>query len=78
MVVTVMGISGAFLTTSMQTAKAAADKNGFVTRNNIPCDRPVDCSTIPDEVCRASYDPDGEQAKGKEDNCGEILYRPQN
>lgn len=77
-VVLTVGTAGAFMTTSMQkSAEKAPPKLGWVTDdNNIPCNKSVSCQTeFNDDVCRVSY-PLGEQAKGKDNNCQEILYRP--
>ncbi|AXB57732.1 MULTISPECIES: hypothetical protein [Flavobacterium] len=80
-IVMVTGTAGAFLTTSMQkTAGSAAPEIGYVTDdNNIPCNKEVDCSTDFNlQLCRVSYAPPGQQAKGKDNNCDETLYRPSN
>jgi hypothetical protein len=76
-VVAIMGISGAFLTTSMQSDSTnAAPVTGYVNGPSGPCSVPVDCSDIPNQVCRAN-DTTGPQAFGKddEDNCTVIAYR---
>jgi hypothetical protein len=80
-VVLITGTAGAFVTTSMQkNAASASPKDGYVTdEDNIVCNKPVDCSTdFNTQICRVSYAPPGEQAKGKENNCEETLYRPAN
>lgn len=72
-VVAIMGISGAFLTTSMQSvSNAAAPKTGYIDGPQGPCSVAVNCNTIPNTVCQAS----GVQAFGKANNCTEVLYRP--
>ena len=74
-VVAVTGISGAFLTTSMQKVSAFTPKLGYINGPNGPCSVPVQCNTTPKEFCRASY-PSGAQAKDKDSNCADVLYRP--
>lgn len=77
-VVLTVGTAGAFVTTSMQkTADKATPRLGYVTdENNVPCNKPISCDTqFSEDICRVSYDV-GEQAKGKANNCQEILYRP--
>lgn len=77
MVVLIAGVSGAFLTTSMQKASLVkAPKLGYINGPNGPCSVPVQCNTTPGEVCRVSYNPNGAQAKDKDSNCAEILFRP--
>lgn len=79
--IVLVGTAGAFVTTSMQkTAGKAAPEIGYVTDDdNVHCNKEVDCSTdFNTQVCRVSYAPLGEQAKGKDNNCAEILYRPSN
>jgi hypothetical protein len=75
-----LGISGAFLTTSMQNAKSAPiPKIGYVDGPDGPCTVPVRCNTDLNVVCRASYAPPGQIAKDKFDgDCTEVLYRPRN
>jgi len=73
-----MGISGAFLTTSMQSdSKNVAAVTGYIAGPNGPCSVPIDCSDVPNQVCRANGTT-GAQAFGKdaENNCTELLYRP--
>lgn len=74
-IVAILGISGAFLTTSMQSATSfAAPKPGYIDSNEKPCDIPVDCvDNNTGSLCQA----DGQQAFGKGNNCTEVLYRPQ-
>ncbi|UUF12597.1 MULTISPECIES: hypothetical protein [Flavobacterium] len=76
-IVLTVGTAGAFMTTSMQkSTEKAPPRLGWVTdENNIPCNKPVQCQTEVTEFCRVSY-PLGEQAMGKDGNCQEILYRP--
>lgn len=72
-VVAIMGISGAFLTTSMQSvSNAAAPRIGYIDGPQGPCSVPVSCSTNPNVICQAN----GVQAFGKANNCTEILYLP--
>lgn len=71
--VAVMGISGAFLTTSMQSGKAFTPKQGFVDGPQGPCSVAVSCNTSPNPICQASS---GAQAFGKANNCTEVLYQP--
>ncbi len=72
-VVAILGISGAFLTTSMQNAsKEAATKQGYIDGPQGPCSVPVSCNTTPNPICQAN----GVQAFGKDNNCSEVLYRP--
>jgi hypothetical protein len=70
----ILGISGAFLTTSMQsTSGAAAPKTGYID-GDTPCSVPVSCNSTPNaNLCQA----DGQQAFGKANNCTEVLYRQQ-
>jgi hypothetical protein len=77
-VVAIMGISGAFLTTSMQSdSTTAAPLTGYVNGSEGPCSVPVDCSEAPGQVCRANGTT-GPQAfaKDAENNCTQIVYRP--
>lgn len=72
-VVAIMGISGAFLTTSMQSAsKAATPKFGYIDGPQGPCSVQVNCDATPGQICQAN----GVQAFGKDNNCSEVLYRP--
>lgn len=78
--VVVLGISGAFATTAMQSAtnSSTAQRTGYLLNNQGACDVEVNCSDTPsDFVCRAAIT-SGPQAFGKDssDNCTEILYRP--
>lgn len=72
--VAMLGISGAFLTTSMQSVKSsAAPKPGYIDSNDAPCNIQVNCVDInTGSLCQAS----GQQAFGKDNNCTEVLYRP--
>lgn len=75
MVVLATGIGGAFLTTSMQSAKDSATYlNGYADSNNGPCTVPVTCSNLNGQACRVSY-PNGQIAKKIED-CDTMLFRP--
>ena len=69
----VLGLSGAFMTTSMQSAsKVDSYKQGWIDSDTKPCDVPVDCNTDPSgSLCQA----DNQQAFGKDNNCTETLYR---
>jgi hypothetical protein len=72
--VAIMGISGAFLTTSMQSASnRVGPKQGFIAAPQGPCSVSVSCGTL-GTICQAN----GVQAFGKNNNCTEILYMPQN
>lgn len=73
--VVALGISGAFFTTSMQSASnAAAPRLGYTLNENDDCNVPVDCNTIQTQICQSSS---GEQAFGKnpQDNCDVVLYK---
>ena len=71
--VAIMGISGAFLTTSMQSdAKKFNPRQGFIDGPQGPCSVSVSCNTTPSTICSAS----GVQAFGKNNNCTEVLYMP--
>lgn len=78
--VVAMGISGAFFTTSMQSAsKVVAPKIGYILNAQGACNIQVDCNTTPrNQICRLNGD-SGPQAFGKnlQGNCNEVLYRPQ-
>lgn len=70
-----LGISGAFLTTSMQSASnAAAPRLGYVLDEDDDCDIAVNCNTNPNPICQSST---GEQAFGKnaQGNCDVVLYK---
>ena len=72
--VAVLAVSGAFLTTSMQSSsKAFSYKIGYIDGPSIPCSVPVDCDTdsTNNPLCQA----DGQQAFGKDNGCTELLYR---
>ncbi|TRX32988.1 hypothetical protein FNW52_16155 [Flavobacterium sp. ZT3R18] len=76
--VVVMGISGAFLTTSMQSdSNSATPRTGYINGPLGACSVPVNCSDIVGPVCRANG-ATGQQAFGKDsqNNCVELLYRP--
>lgn len=74
--VIVMGVSGAFLTTSMQSASRALP-NGYTLNAAGDCNVKVDCSTISTRpICRQNGDT-GPQAFGKDGiNCPTVLYKP--
>lgn len=76
--VLIAGTSGAFMTTSMQSAKTKAIPiTGYANSNNGPCTQAVQCDTdFNTQVCRVSY-PNGAEAKHP-DNCLDVLYRPSN
>lgn len=71
--VAILGISGAFFTTSMQNASSkAAPENGYITVES-PCDTPKQCNTSDNYICTAN----GQQAFGLENNCSKVLYQPE-
>lgn len=78
----VVGISGAFLTTSMQSSDKAelAPILGYVDANNggSPCDIPVACDDQGDDLCRQFGD-SGPQAKAEDSptTCAQQVYKPQ-
>ncbi|WP_343591316.1 hypothetical protein [Flavobacterium sp.] len=71
----VLGISGAFLTTSMQSAPSkTAPRTGYISVN-APCDTAVkQCSDNDEAICTAN----GQQLHGDNFNCSETLYQPLN
>jgi hypothetical protein len=77
----VLGISGAFLTTSMQNADKADDLTptpGFVAIAGNPCAIQVSCDDDGTQVCRLFY-PTGPAAQGLNDEgttCSKPLFRP--
>jgi hypothetical protein len=76
--VVAMGISGAFVTTSMQSdSKSNAPKLGYTLNGQGACNVQVNCSDIPNQVCRLNG-ATGPQAfaKNAQGNCNEIVYRP--
>ncbi|KOP38914.1 MULTISPECIES: DUF6520 family protein [unclassified Flavobacterium] len=78
--VVVLGIVGAFGTTSMQSAKAdIAPVIGYVSIPGDPCSVEVECSDSGDDTCRLFY-PSGPEAKAldpdSETTCAQQLYRP--
>ena len=78
-VVLVTGVSGAFLTTSMQSSKHSLKPPviGYADGPSGPCTIPVQCQDVKtSEFCRVNY-PNGAQAKNPED-CAEVLWRPEN
>jgi hypothetical protein len=77
----VLGISGAFFTTSMQSAENAEDLipiTGFVATEDNPCDIPVSCNTTPGQLCRL-FGASGPQAKAMDSptTCERVVFRPQ-
>lgn len=76
LVILTVGTVGAFTTSSIEkSAEKAPPKLGYVIdEDNIPCNKPVSCNHFGEDFCRVSY-PFGEQAKGRDANCQEILYR---
>lgn len=78
--VLVLGASGAFVTTSMQSSKKdVLPKIGYLDGPNGPCSVQVQCDTNPGPFCRANYDPDSPDiARDKDTDCAEVLYRPNN
>lgn len=76
-----LGISGAFLTTSMQSddnVDALIPILGFVPDTDDPCDLPVACDTNIGPVCRL-FGTSGPQAKAMDSptTCNRVVYRPQ-
>ncbi|WP_163399426.1 DUF6520 family protein [Flavobacterium fluviatile] len=74
-----LGITGAFVTTSMQSASTdAAPQLGYILDANNECsDVEVTCSDIPKQVCRQNVT-SGPQAFAKDEdgNCNQVTYRP--
>jgi len=75
-----LGISGAFVTTSMQSAtKTLGLVTGYTLNAQGDCDIPVSCEENHREfVCKVDID-SGAQAYGKDalGNCTQVLYRPE-
>ncbi|WP_294958303.1 hypothetical protein [uncultured Flavobacterium sp.] len=72
-VAAVLGISGAFFTTSMQSASKLAPRDGYINSLSGVCDVQVQCSDNSNNpICKAN----GQDAFGKENNCAETLYMP--
>ncbi|WP_404827644.1 DUF6520 family protein [Flavobacterium shii] len=75
----VLAISGAFLTTSMQSEAKVDDDPilGYVTVPGAPCSIEVECSTDQGDACRL-FDDEGPQAFAKDSptTCTEVVYRP--
>lgn len=74
--VIVMAISGAFVTTSMQSAsKISAPRIGYVLNEDDDCNIEVNCSDTPGPLCMSA----GQQAFGKNTpssvTCNLELYR---
>ncbi|WP_374173175.1 hypothetical protein [Flavobacterium tructae] len=76
----VLGISGAFFTTSMQSAKGEdlVPILGFVATEDDPCDIPVACDTNAGQLCRL-FGTSGQQAKAMDSptTCNRVVFRPQ-
>lgn len=73
--VAIMGITGAFVTTSMQSASSnKVHKFGYIDGPQGRCSVAVSCDTAPNQLCEAN----GIQAFGKGSNCTEVLYLPPN
>lgn len=72
-IVALIGISGAFLTSAMQSASKTVPLIGYINNAQAPCNVPVSCSNNISFICQAN----GQQAFGKNNNCQEVLYRPQ-
>lgn len=74
-----IGITGAFVTTSMQRAtKAAAPEIGHLLNADGECsDVEVTCSDIPKQVC-LQFVTSGPQAFAQDENgnCNKVTYRP--
>lgn len=74
--VIVMGVSGAFLTTSMQSASRAIP-NGYTLDANGDCNVVVNCSTNSNNPKCRQFGDTGPQAFGKVGNtCPTELYKP--
>ena len=74
-----LGISGAFVTTSMQSAGKSLAPIGYILNSQNECEAVTSCeSTTSEYVCRVNFD-SGAQAYGKDaqGNCTEVLYRPE-
>jgi hypothetical protein len=76
----VLGISGAFFTTSMQSSsKTSAPILGYVDNldGGSPCDIAVNCDTEIGDLCR-QFDDSGPQAKTMDSptTCAQQVYRP--
>lgn len=75
-----VGITGAFVTTSMQSAaKSAAPEIGYLRDADKHCDfeRPISCNDIPGPVCLQNTT-SGPQvwAEDAQGNCTKLTYRP--
>ena len=74
--VIVMGVSGAFLTTSMQSASRALP-NGYTLDAERDCNIEVNCGTNSNNPKCKQFGDTGAQAFGKVgNNCPTELYRP--
>ncbi|MBO9585273.1 MAG: hypothetical protein J7574_14010 [Flavobacterium sp.] len=79
--VVALAVSGAFVTTSMQsTSKLTAPKVGYPRdfMGNCILDQPQSCNTNPvPNLCYVGGGTSGTQAYGADQDCQEILYRNQ-
>ncbi|MGM0932683.1 MAG: DUF6520 family protein [Bacteroidota bacterium] len=78
LMVMAFAIAGAFVTNA-RSANAFAPEIGYA-EDLVPCDTPVECSTIPsEELCSIRINGQDVQAFGKDDpedtNCENVLYR---
>lgn len=76
--VILFAVSGAFITTSMQSAPKSVLPNGYIPNAQGPCNVEVNCSNISNRpLCRQGVTT-GPQAFGKDSqgNCNVELYRP--
>lgn len=76
----VLGILGAFATTSMQSSTIADDAPilGYVESPEDPCGTPVACNTSGNQACHVANDEDLPQAFAKDSptSCAIEVYRP--
>ncbi|MEO7978709.1 hypothetical protein [Flavobacterium sp.] len=72
-IVVVIGISGTFLTSVTKSPSKTIPVIGYINNAQSPCNVPVNCSNIVGFICQAN----GQQAFGKNNNCQDVLYRPQ-
>lgn len=68
----VIGLSGAFLTTSMQSVSKAAPRDGYIEGLSGKCSVKVECTDNDTPICQAN----GQQAFGDNANCDEVLHMP--
>lgn len=72
-----IGVSGAFLTTSMQKApKSIAPINGYVLSAENECNVPISCSDDSTKPLCRQFGTTGQQAFGNPGNCNVEVYRP--